>query len=66
MMGESEGTKFGLDVRKNEKDGFKKRLNPAISKLFVQLPLKFQNVVKVNHQSRFLKFSTNEPLLVLN
>ncbi|CAI8608555.1 unnamed protein product [Vicia faba] len=54
MMGESEGTKFGLDIRKNEKEGFQKRLNPAISNFFVQLPHKFQNVVK-NQLSRLAK-----------
>ncbi|KAK7317620.1 hypothetical protein RJT34_02013 [Clitoria ternatea] len=42
MMGESEVTKFSLNVRKNEKDGFPRGLDPAISKFFVQL----QGVVK--------------------
>jgi hypothetical protein len=51
MMGESEGGKFSLDARKNEKVRFPKRLDPAISKFFVQLPHKFQNIVKVSHQS---------------
>ncbi|TKY58653.1 hypothetical protein E2542_SST15722 [Spatholobus suberectus] len=37
MMGESEGTKFSLNVRM-EKDGFPRGLDPAISKFFVQLP----------------------------
>jgi len=51
MMGESEGAKFSLDARKNEKVRFRKALDPAISKFFVQLPHKFQNIVKVGHQS---------------
>ncbi|RDY14034.1 hypothetical protein CR513_00959 [Mucuna pruriens] len=42
MMGESELTKFGLHVRKNEKQGFPRGLDPAISKFFVQL----QSVIK--------------------
>ncbi|XP_022632468.1 uncharacterized protein LOC106779894 isoform X1 [Vigna radiata var. radiata] len=42
MMGESQMTKFGLNVRKNEKSGFPRGLDPAISKFFVQL----QSVVK--------------------
>ncbi|KAK7361852.1 hypothetical protein VNO77_03937 [Canavalia gladiata] len=42
MMGEPEVTKFSLNVSKNEKDGFPRGLDPAISKFFVQL----QNVVK--------------------
>ncbi|XP_004509756.1 uncharacterized protein [Cicer arietinum] len=46
MMGESEGTKCSLDIRKNEKDGIPKGLDPAISNFFVQLPNKFQNVLK--------------------
>lgn len=54
-MGESEVTKFSLDVRKNEKEGFPKGLDPAISKFFVQLPHKFQNILKVNHQILWLK-----------
>lgn len=54
MMGESEGTKFSLDARKNEKVRFPKRLDPAISKFFVQLPHKFQNIVK-NQMSRLAK-----------
>lgn len=57
MMGESEGTKCSLDIRKNEKDGIPKGLDPAISNFFVQLPNKFQNVLKVNHQSCVLKFN---------
>ncbi|ESW25736.1 hypothetical protein PHAVU_003G061200 [Phaseolus vulgaris] len=42
MMGESGMSKFGLNVRKNEKNGFPRGLDPAISKFFVQL----QSVVK--------------------
>ncbi|XP_027344961.1 uncharacterized protein LOC113857368 [Abrus precatorius] len=42
MMDELEVTKFGLNVRKNEKDGFPRRLDPPISKFFGQL----QSVVK--------------------
>jgi hypothetical protein len=59
MKGESEGTKFSLDTRKNEKDRFPKGLDPAISNFFVQLPHKFQNIVKVNHEFCGLKFSMN-------
>jgi len=47
MMGESQMTKFGLNVKKNEKNGFPRGLDPAISKFFVQL----QSVVKVNNLS---------------
>ncbi|XP_061372319.1 uncharacterized protein LOC133314810 [Gastrolobium bilobum] len=46
MMGESEVTKFSLNVRKNEKDGFSRGLKPEISKFFGQLPHKLQNVLK--------------------
>ncbi|KAG5001688.1 hypothetical protein AAZX31_08G276300 [Glycine max] len=42
MMGDSEVAKFGLKVGKNEKNGFPRGLDPAISKFFVQL----QSVVK--------------------
>ncbi|XP_020226399.1 uncharacterized protein LOC109808015 isoform X1 [Cajanus cajan] len=42
MMSESEGTKFSLNVRKNEKNGFPRRLDSRISKFFVQI----QSVVK--------------------
>lgn len=51
MMGDSEVAKFGLKVGKNEKNGFPRGLDPAISKFFVQL----QIVVKVNHLSCGLK-----------
>ncbi|XP_045833676.1 uncharacterized protein LOC123924751 [Trifolium pratense] len=54
MKGESEVTKFSLDARKNEKDRFPKVLDPAISNFFVQLPHKFQNIVK-NQLSRLAK-----------
>ena len=47
MMGDSEVAKFGLKVGKNEKNGFPRGLDPAISKFFVQL----QSVVKVSHLS---------------
>ena len=39
--------KFSLNVRKNEKGGLPKGLDPAISTFFVQLPNRLQNVLKV-------------------
>lgn len=64
MMGDSEVTKFSLDVKKNEKNWSPRRLDPAISKFFVQLPNKFQNILKVNHQFCGLNFSRNLDLLL--
>ncbi|KAE9607892.1 hypothetical protein Lal_00040023 [Lupinus albus] len=45
MMDEAEVTKFSLNGRKINKDGFPRGLDPAISKFFVQLPQKL-NILK--------------------
>ncbi|CAL0330974.1 unnamed protein product [Lupinus luteus] len=45
MMDDPEVTKFSLNGRKISKDGFARRLDPAISKFFVQLPQKL-NILK--------------------
>lgn len=58
-MDESEVTKFSLNVKKDEKDGSPRGLNPAISKFFVQLPNKLQNILQVNHRSCRLNFIRN-------
>ncbi|KAF7829354.1 putative OBP32pep [Senna tora] len=59
MMGESDVTKSRLNVNKNEKGGFSRALNPAISTFFVQLPHKFQNILK-SQLSRLAKNDGNK------
>ncbi|KAI4314335.1 hypothetical protein L6164_027254 [Bauhinia variegata] len=55
-MGESKVSKSSLNVKKNEKHGFPRAMDPAISAFFVQLPRKLQCILK----SQLSKLAKND------